>query len=157
QWRPVVADAVPGAGHRIAGDRRQPHRRLHSGGLRVVSATAATTVATKAALEITDLEVAYMVRGIPRAVLRGVSFQVAPGEAYGLVGESGCGKSTPAFAALRSLPANGRITAGHIKVAGDDVTTMNDAQLRSFRARHASMVYQDPGAALNPSLRIGPQ
>ncbi len=96
-------------------------------------------------------------RGVPRAVLRGVSFQVAPGEAYGLVGESGCGKSTTAFAALRYLPANGRITAGHVKVAGDDVTLMNDAQLRSFRARHASMVYQDPGAALNPTLRIGPQ
>jgi peptide/nickel transport system ATP-binding protein len=122
-----------------------------------VSTTAITAVATKAALEVTDLEVAYMVRGIPRAVLRGVSFQVAAGEAYGLVGESGCGKSTTAFAALRYLPANGRITAGHIKVAGDDVTEMNDAQLRSFRARHASMVYQDPGAALNPSLRIGPQ
>ena len=87
----------------------------------------------------------------------GVSFRVAPGEAYGLVGESGCGKSTTAFAALRYLPANGRITAGHVKVAGDDVTIMNDAQLRSFRARHASMVYQDPGGALNPTLRIGPQ
>src|SRR5262245_12385721 len=110
-----------------------------------------------AALKVEDLEVAYLVRGVPREVLRGVSFQVAPGEAYGLVGESGCGKSTTAFAALRYLPANGRITAGHIKVAGDDVTEMNDAQLRSFRARHASMVYQDPGAALNPSLRIGPQ
>jgi peptide/nickel transport system ATP-binding protein len=112
---------------------------------------------TTAALEVTDLEVAYMVRGIPRSVLRGVSFRVAPGEAYGLVGESGCGKSTTAFAALRYLPANGRIMAGHIKVAGDDVTLMNDAQLRSFRARHASMVYQDPGAALNPTLRVGPQ
>src|SRR5262245_53353337 len=110
-----------------------------------------------AALKVEDLEVAYLVRGVPREVLRGVSFQVAPGEAYGLVGESGCGKSTTAFAALRYLPANGRITAGHIKVAGDDVTEMNDAQLRSFRARHASMVYQDPGAALHPSLRIGPQ
>ena len=63
-------------------------------------------------------------RGIPRAVLRGVSFHVAPGEAYGLVGESGCGKSTTAFAALRYLPANGAITGGHVLVAGDDVTAM---------------------------------
>ena len=116
-----------------------------------------TLPTTTAALEVTDLQVAYNVRGVPRAVLRGVSFRVAPGEAYGLVGESGCGKSTTAFAALRYLPANGRITAGHVKVAGDDVTIMNDAQLRSFRARHASMVYQDPGGALNPTLRIGPQ
>ena len=99
---------------------------------------------TTAALEVDDLEVAYIVRGIPRLVLRGVSFHVAPGEAYGLVGESGCGKSTTAFAALRYLPANGRIVGGHVKVAGDDVTEMNDSELRSFRSHHASMVYQDP-------------
>ena len=117
-----------------------------------------TTPATRtAALEVVDLEVAYIVRGTPRLVLRGVSFQVAPGEAYGLVGESGCGKSTTAFAALRYLPANGRIVGGHVKVAGDDVTEMNDSELRSFRSHHASMVYQDPGSALNPTLRIGPQ
>jgi ABC-type glutathione transport system ATPase component len=62
-----------------------------------------------AALEVDDLKVAYTVRGIDRAVLRGVSFSVAPGEAYGLVGESGCGKSTTAYAALRYLPRNGKI------------------------------------------------
>ncbi len=60
--------------------------------------------------------------GDPREVLRGVSFEVAPGEAYGLVGESGCGKSTTAFAALRYLPSNGRITGGHVLVDGTDVT-----------------------------------
>ena len=69
---------------------------------------------TKAALRVENLEVAYVVRGIPREVLRGVSFTIAPGEAYGLVGESGCGKSTTAYAALRYLPRNGRITVGRI-------------------------------------------
>ncbi len=113
--------------------------------------------ARTAALKVDDLQVAYLVRGIPREVLRGVSFEVAPGEAYGLVGESGCGKSTTAFAALRYLPANGRITGGHVLVDGADVTVMDDAALRRYRARDASMVYQDPGAALNPVLRIGPQ
>ncbi len=96
-------------------------------------------------------------RGIPREVLRGVSFEVAPGEAYGLVGESGCGKSTTAYAALRYLPSNGRITGGHVLVGGSDVTAMDDAALRRYRARDASMVYQDPGSALNPVLRIEPQ
>jgi len=110
-----------------------------------------------AALKVDDLRVAYLVRGIAREVLRGVSFEVAPGEAYGLVGESGCGKSTTAYAALRYLPSNGRITGGHVLVAGADVTGMDDAALRRYRARDASMVYQDPGAALNPVLRIGPQ
>jgi peptide/nickel transport system ATP-binding protein len=110
-----------------------------------------------AALQVIDLEVAYLVRGVPREVLRGVSFEVAPGEAYGLVGESGCGKSTTAYAALRYLPANGRITGGQVLVDGKSVTSMSDRELRQFRANDASMVYQDPGAALNPVLRIGPQ
>ena len=111
----------------------------------------------RAALQIDSLEVAYLVRGIPREVLRGVSFEVAPGEAYGLVGESGCGKSTTAFAALRYLPSNGRITGGHVYVDGVDVVRMSNRELREFRATRASMVYQDPGSALNPVLRIGPQ
>jgi peptide/nickel transport system ATP-binding protein len=71
-----------------------------------MSATFAAPVAT-AALAVSDLEVVYTVRGVDRAVLRGVSFSIAPGEAYGLVGESGCGKSTTAYAALRYLPQNG--------------------------------------------------
>jgi len=117
----------------------------------------AESVSTAPALAVDNLEVAYMVRGIPRQVLRGVTFHVKPGEAYGLVGESGCGKSTTAFAALRYLPSNGVITGGKVMVAGDDVTAMTDKQLRQFRARDASMVYQDPGSALNPTLRIGKQ
>jgi peptide/nickel transport system ATP-binding protein len=112
---------------------------------------------TAAALKVEDLELAYVVRGIPRPVLRGVSFEVRPGESYGLVGESGCGKSTTAYAAVRYLPRNAVITGGRILVTGDDVTKMNDDQVRQFRMHHASMVYQDPGAALNPTTKIGPQ
>ncbi len=65
-------------------------------------------------LELRDLRVDYTVRGIDRQVLRGVSLSIAPGEAYGLVGESGCGKSTAAFAAMRYLPRNGKIAGGQI-------------------------------------------
>ncbi len=111
----------------------------------------------QAALAIEDLEMAYIVRGTPRAVLRGVSFEVRPGEAYGLVGESGCGKSTTAYAALRYLPGNGRITNGSISVDGGDLTKMSPKELREFRANHASMVYQDPVQAVNPVLKIGRQ
>ena len=99
----------------------------------------------RAALKVDELEVAYLVRGMPREVLRGVSFEIAAGEAYGLVGESGCGKSTTAFAALRYLPSNGRITGGHIYVDGSDVVRMSNRELRELRSRRASMVYQDPG------------
>jgi peptide/nickel transport system ATP-binding protein len=109
------------------------------------------------ALAIEDLQVSYMVRGLPREVLRGVSLTVAPGESYGLVGESGCGKSTTAYAALRYLPGNGRITSGRALIAGTDVTDLSGGQLQQLRARKVSMVYQEPGSALNPTIRIGPQ
>ncbi len=115
------------------------------------------TTATAAALAVDDLQVVYTVRGIDRAVLRGVSFSVAPGEAYGLVGESGCGKSTTAYAALRYLPRNGKIVGGSVHVAGRDVTSMSTAELQEFRAREASMVYQDPAQAMNPTIKVGKQ
>ena len=116
-----------------------------------------TTAPAPAALRVEDLSLSYTVRGIQRPVLRGVSFEVRPGESYGLVGESGCGKSTTAYAALRYLPRNAVITGGRILVSGDDITKMSDDQVRQFRIHQASMVYQDPGAALNPSTKVGPQ
>jgi peptide/nickel transport system ATP-binding protein len=116
-----------------------------------------TTVAAPAALELTDLEVAYRVRGVWRPVLRGVSLSIAEGESYGLVGESGCGKSTAAYAVLRYLPRNGRISSGTVKVAGEDLAGLSEAQVRDMRASKVSMVYQNPGSALNPTIRIGDQ
>jgi peptide/nickel transport system ATP-binding protein len=110
-----------------------------------------------AALAVDGLELAYEVRGIPRAVLRGVSFQVRPGEAFGLVGESGCGKSTTAYAALRYLPENAVVQAGRVLAQGDDILQMSKSALRKFRIEQASMVYQDPVQALNPTSRIGHQ
>ena len=115
------------------------------------------STATAAALAVDDLHVVYTVRGIDRAVLRGVTFSVAPGEAFGLVGESGCGKSTTAYAALRYLPRNGKIISGSVHVAGRDVTSMTTAELQEFRAREASMVYQDPAQAMNPTIKVGKQ
>ena len=64
------------------------------------------------ALAFDEVDVSYLIRGTPRPVLRGLSFRIRRGEAYGLVGESGCGKSTAAFAAVRYLPRNGAVTAG---------------------------------------------
>jgi peptide/nickel transport system ATP-binding protein len=118
--------------------------------------TAAPTT-TAHALELEDLEVDYRVRGQWRQVLRGVSLQIAEGESYGLVGESGCGKSTAAFAALRYLPRNGRVRSGGIRVAGEDLLAMSDSDVRRLRSTKVSMVYQNPTGALNPSIRIGDQ
>ena len=112
---------------------------------------------TAAALELRDLDIVYRVRGIDRPVLRGITLEIAPGESYGLVGESGCGKSTAALAVVRFLARNGRVTGGSISVAGQDVLGMGGGALREYRARTVSMVYQNPGAALNPSIRVGKQ
>jgi peptide/nickel transport system ATP-binding protein len=109
------------------------------------------------ALELDDVCAVYRVRGVDRPVLRGVTFSIAQGEAFGLVGESGCGKSTAAYAIMRYLPRNGRVTSGAIRVAGRDLLGMGDADVRRLRASTVSMVYQNPGAALNPSLRVGAQ
>jgi peptide/nickel transport system ATP-binding protein len=109
------------------------------------------------ALELDEVHAVYRVRGIDRPVLRGVTFSVPQGEAFGLVGESGCGKSTAAFAVMRYLPRNGRVTSGAIRVAGRDLLGMGETDVRKLRASTVSMVYQNPGAALNPSMRVGAQ
>ena len=109
------------------------------------------------ALTFSDLDVGYRVRGRNRRVLRGLSLSIGRGEAYGLVGESGCGKSTAALAAVRYLPRNGKVAAGSIAVDGRNLLSLRDAELRHLRANTVSMVYQDPGRALNPSIRVGKQ
>jgi peptide/nickel transport system ATP-binding protein len=116
-----------------------------------------STTARAHALEVRDLDVAYRVRGVDRQVLRSLSFTVEAGRSYGLVGESGCGKSTAALAAVRYLPRNGRVTAGSVSVAGADMLAMSGDDLHRTRAGAVSMVYQDPGKALNPSIRVGRQ
>ncbi|MBN3755420.1 ABC transporter ATP-binding protein [Paraburkholderia sp. Tr-20389] len=109
------------------------------------------------ALTIVGLTVAYRTRGREREVLQDVSFRIRRGESYGLVGESGCGKSTVAMATLRYLARNGRVKAGRISIAGKDVNALDAGALRALRANSISMVYQDPSRALNPSLTVARQ
>jgi peptide/nickel transport system ATP-binding protein len=109
------------------------------------------------ALVVSHMDVAYRVRGQDRLALRDVSFRIERGESYGLVGESGSGKSTAALALVRYLPRNGRVSAGTVSINGQDPLAMGKAALRDLRARTVSMVYQEPGRALNPSLRVGRQ
>jgi peptide/nickel transport system ATP-binding protein len=105
-------------------------------------------------LQMQELDVRYTVRGRERQVLRGLSFQIEHGESFGLVGESGCGKSTAAMAIVRYLARNARVHSGGIHLNGTDILGMNGEQLRKMRTRGVSMVYQEPGRALNPSMRI---
>ncbi len=112
---------------------------------------------TAPALAVEHMDVTYRVRGQDRRALRDVSFQIGRNESYGLVGESGSGKSTVALALTRYLPRNGRVSAGTISINGLDPLAMGPGALRDLRAHTVSMVYQEPGRALNPSIKVGHQ
>ncbi len=107
-------------------------------------------------LSVDGLTITY--RGEKRQIaVRDVSFALHAREAYGLVGESGCGKSTIALAIVRYLPANGRVSAGQISFDGRDLLRMSMGDLQRLRGDRIAMVYQDPGAALNPTMTVGDQ
>lgn len=108
-------------------------------------------------LELENLRLAYRVQGQPRETVRGVSFRIRRGEAYGLVGESGCGKSTVAFSAVDYLPDNVVRLGGRVLLDGKDVMSLSANERRLLRKSVVSMVYQSASAALNPTLQIGEQ
>src|SRR5436190_4745359 len=119
--------------------------------------SAAELPADPLALSVDQLDIVYRVRGNDRSAVRGVSFEVGRGESFGLVGESGCGKSTIALALVRYLPRNGRVAGGSILIDGRNPYDLSDPELRQMRSGGVSMVYQDASRALNPSIRIGRQ
>jgi oligopeptide transport system ATP-binding protein len=108
-------------------------------------------------LSVENLEVRFWTgRGIIHAV-NGVSFDIAPGETLGIVGESGCGKSVTSLALLGILPRAGRVTAGSAKFEGRDLIGLSDEELRGIRGKEIAMIFQDPMTSLNPVLTVGRQ
>ncbi|MEP7083888.1 MAG: ABC transporter ATP-binding protein, partial [Betaproteobacteria bacterium] len=95
--------------------------------------------------------------GTRSSILHDVSFSIAPGEAFGLVGESGCGKSTIALATMRHLPSGMALTSGRIVFQDNDLYTMRAEDLRRIRGNRVAMIYQDPMSSLNPVMPIGQQ
>ena len=111
--------------------------------------------ATTPLLEVKDLEVAFKTAdGIVPAV-RGVSFDVYPGETLAIVGESGSGKSTTALAIIDLLPGSGTVTGGQVLFEGRDLTQLHRREMESVRGRLIGMVPQDPMQSLNPVWSIG--
>jgi peptide/nickel transport system ATP-binding protein len=112
---------------------------------------------TEPLLDIRDLYVEYLTPRGPVGAVDGVSFAVAPGEVFGLAGESGCGKSTIAHSILRVLRPPAVITGGQILFKGQDVLEMDSAALQDFRWRAVSMVFQSALNSLNPVMKVKDQ
>ncbi|MCV2892139.1 ABC transporter ATP-binding protein [Lentibacter sp. XHP0401] len=108
-------------------------------------------------LEIDKLSISFFTRLREIPAVMDFSVKVAPGEAVGLVGESGCGKSTVALGVMRDLGKNGRIVGGSIKFKGRDMASLSDDELRDIRGNEIAMIYQEPMASLNPAMKIGRQ
>jgi peptide/nickel transport system ATP-binding protein len=109
-------------------------------------------------LEVSGLSTQFRTAdGIVRAV-DDLSFDLAPGETLGIVGESGCGKSVTALSILRLIaPETGRIAAGSIRFEGRELTTLTEEEMRAVRGHRIAMIFQEPMTSLNPVLTIGTQ
>lgn len=108
-------------------------------------------------LNIQNLDISYYTRAGEIPAVVDFSLEVKRGETIGLVGESGCGKSTVAMAIMQYMGHNGAVKSGTIEFKGRDLTQLSEEELRQIRGKEISMIYQEPFAALNPSMRIDKQ
>ena len=108
-------------------------------------------------LSVKDLRVEFATRRGPLTALDGISFDLAPGEILGVVGESGAGKSLTGLAIIGLLDPPGRIAGGEIRLNGERIDNLPPEAMRKIRGRRIGMIFQDPLTSLNPLLRIGDQ
>lgn len=108
-------------------------------------------------LDVRNLRTAFRIQEQSVTAVDDVSFSISAGECFGLVGESGCGKTTTGLAILQLLPVNGSITGGSVLLDGQDLTTLSEGDLRKIRGNQIAFIPQDPMTALNPVHRIGHQ
>ena len=108
-------------------------------------------------LEIDNLSISFFTRLGEIPAVMDFSCVVEQGQAMGLVGESGCGKSTVALGVMQDLGVNGKIVGGSIKFKGRELNTMSEEELRHLRGSEIAMIYQEPMASLNPSMKVGKQ
>ena len=108
-------------------------------------------------LVVDNLTTTFSLEGASVSAVDGVSFRLNDGEALGIAGESGCGKTTTALSLIRLLPPNGRIAAGSVSFHGTDLVTKSELALLRYRWREISIVFQGAMNALNPVRRVGEQ
>lgn len=108
-------------------------------------------------LSVNDLRVTFPTPHGDLQAVSGVTFEVDPGQIFGIVGESGCGKTVTGRSVLRLVPPPGRITGGTIRFDGEDLLAKSEREMQGVRGASIAMVFQDPAAALNPLFTIGQQ
>jgi len=108
-------------------------------------------------LEIEDLRSEFHLRHANVKAVDGVTFSVRAGECVGLVGESGCGKSTIGLSILKLLPNVGHISGGYVRLQGRDLVKLSEPEMRQIRGNEIAMIFQDPMTSLNPTWTIGRQ
>ena len=108
-------------------------------------------------LEVRDLTVRYRGDGGPVTAVDRLSLEVAPGEVLGLLGESGCGKTSLALAVLGLLPPGGKVVGGSVRFRGEELLGLDERRLRRLRGAAISLVSQEPTLALHPTRRVGEQ
>ncbi|HHT12011.1 MAG TPA: ABC transporter ATP-binding protein [Propionibacterium sp.] len=120
--------------------------------------TPASTGHGESLLSVEDLTVTFGTKGRrPFHAVDGISFDVAPGQTVGLVGESGCGKSVTSLAIMRLLPKRGNKVTGAVRFNGEDLLSLPDAKMRDRRGAQLAMIFQDPLSSLNPVVPLGVQ
>ncbi len=108
-------------------------------------------------LSVQDLHTSFFTDSGEVQAVNGVSFNLNPGEILGIVGESGSGKSVSAYSIMQILADTGRIVGGKVLYKGQDLSTWSEKQMRSFRGKCCSIIFQDPMTSLNPVFTIGNQ
>ena len=108
-------------------------------------------------LDVEHLRTEFHLRSVNVAAVDDVSLTIDQGECVGLVGESGCGKSTTGLSIMRLLPRAGHVTSGRVLLDGRDLVPLSEAEMRQVRGRAVSMIFQDPMTSLNPTMTIGAQ
>lgn len=111
----------------------------------------------KTLLAIDHLETLLHTGNAPVRAVDGLTLKIAEGETFALLGESGCGKSMTALSIMRLLPDVGEIIAGQIKIGGNDLLRLPEAEMRKIRGKRISMIFQEPMLSLNPVLTIAEQ
>lgn len=108
-------------------------------------------------LRIEDLHIEFETLGQPLKAINGISLEVMPGEIFGVVGETGCGKSVTGLSVLQLLPETATVTEGRVTLEDIDILSRSEEEMREIRGTQVAMIFQDPTMSLNPVFSIGEQ